>query len=92
MAILSSNWVAVPDASPWRSPKQVTALLGWTFRKKCWSGRWKSVPHVRREARERVHLVQGDMTEFDLEEKFRTILIPFRPFQHLLETEQQMGA
>jgi SAM-dependent methyltransferase len=45
---------------------------------------------VRREARERVQLVQGDMTEFDLEEKFRTILIPFRPFQHLLETEQQM--
>jgi SAM-dependent methyltransferase len=46
---------------------------------------------LRREARERVHLVQGDMTQFDLKEKFRTIIIPFRPFQHLLETEQQMG-
>jgi SAM-dependent methyltransferase len=46
---------------------------------------------LRREARERVHLVQGDMTEFDLKEKFRTIIIPFRPFQHLLETEQHMG-
>jgi len=45
---------------------------------------------VRREARERVHLVQGDMTQFDLGEKFRTVVIPFRPFQHLLETEQQM--
>jgi ubiquinone/menaquinone biosynthesis C-methylase UbiE len=45
---------------------------------------------LRREARERVHLVQGDMTRFDLGEKFRTILIPFRPFQHLLETEKQM--
>ncbi len=44
-----------------------------------------------REARERVHLVQGDMTEFDLKEKFRTVIIPFRPFQHLLEIEQQMG-
>jgi SAM-dependent methyltransferase len=44
-----------------------------------------------REARERVHLVQGDMTQLDLKEKFRTIIIPFRPFQHLLETEQQMG-
>jgi ubiquinone/menaquinone biosynthesis C-methylase UbiE len=43
-----------------------------------------------RETRERVHLVQGDMTEFDLGEKFRTALIPFRPFQHLLETEQQI--
>lgn len=46
---------------------------------------------VRREARERVHLMQGDMAKFDLGEKFRTILVPFRPFQHLLETEQQMG-
>jgi SAM-dependent methyltransferase len=46
---------------------------------------------LRREARERVHLVQGDMTQFDLGEKFRTVVIPFRPFQHLLATEQQMG-
>lgn len=46
---------------------------------------------LRREARERVHLVQGDMTKFDLGEKFRTVVIPFRPFQHLLETEQHMS-
>ncbi len=46
---------------------------------------------LRREARERVHLVQGDMTKFDLGEKFRTVVIPFRPFQHLLETEQQIS-
>lgn len=45
---------------------------------------------LRREARERVHLVQGDMTQFDLGEKFRSIIIPFRPFQHLLEVEQQI--
>ena len=43
------------------------------------------------EARERVHLVRGDMTNFDLGEKFRTIMMPFRPFQHLLETEQQIA-
>jgi len=42
------------------------------------------------EARERVHLIQGDMTHFDLGEKFRLIIIPFRPFQHLLEVEQQL--
>lgn len=42
-------------------------------------------------ARERVRLVQGDMTNFDLGEKFGTIMIPFRPFQHLLETEQQIS-
>jgi SAM-dependent methyltransferase len=42
------------------------------------------------EVRERLHLVQGDMTQFDLGEKFRLVIIPFRPFQHLLEIEQQM--
>jgi SAM-dependent methyltransferase len=42
------------------------------------------------EARERVHLVQGDMQRFDLGEKFRLIIIPFRPFQHLLEVQQQV--
>jgi SAM-dependent methyltransferase len=43
------------------------------------------------EARERVHLVQGDMTRFDLGEKFRLVIIPFRPMQHLLEMEQQIS-
>jgi SAM-dependent methyltransferase len=46
---------------------------------------------LRREARERAHLVRGDMTKFELEEKFRSIVVPFRPFQHLLESEQQMA-
>ena len=43
------------------------------------------------EARERVHLVQGDMTRFDLEEKFRLVIIPFRPMQHLLEIAAQIS-
>ncbi len=42
------------------------------------------------EARERVHLVQSDMARFDLGEKFRLIIIPFRPFQHLLEVREQV--
>jgi len=45
---------------------------------------------LRVEARERVQLVQGDMTRFDLGEKFRLVIIPFRPLQHLLEVRQQM--
>jgi len=45
---------------------------------------------LRREGRERVHLIQGDMTRFDLGEKFRLVIIPFRPFQHLLHTEEQI--
>jgi len=43
------------------------------------------------EAKARMHLLQGDMTRFDLGGKFRTILIPFRPFQHLLKTEEQLA-
>ena len=46
---------------------------------------------LRVEARERVHLVQGDMARFDLGgEKYRLVIIPFRPFQHLLDVRQQM--
>jgi len=41
------------------------------------------------EVRERAELIQGDMTSFDLGRKFRLISIPFRPFQHLLEVQQQ---
>ena len=44
-----------------------------------------------KEARERVQLVQGDMARFDLGEKFRVIVVPFRPFQHLIETQQQLA-
>ncbi len=43
------------------------------------------------EVRERVQLVQADMTRFDLSEKSRVVIIPFRPFQHLLETQQQIA-
>src|SRR5713226_1122327 len=45
---------------------------------------------LRVEARERVHLVQGNMAGFDLGEKYRLVIIPFRPLQHLLEVRQQM--
>jgi len=42
------------------------------------------------EARERIHFTQGDMTRFDLGGKFHLIIIPFRPFQHILEVEDQI--
>src|SRR5205814_3458286 len=50
----------------------------------------KKRAELRVEARERVHLMQGDMARFDLGEKFRLVIIPFRPFQHLLEVRQQV--
>jgi ubiquinone/menaquinone biosynthesis C-methylase UbiE len=42
------------------------------------------------EQRERVHLLQGDMTQFDLREQFPLIIIPFRQFQHLLAVDEQL--
>lgn len=36
------------------------------------------------------NLVRGNMTNFDLGEQVRLVMIPFRPFQHLLETQQQL--
>lgn len=41
------------------------------------------------EVRERVRLIEGDMSVFDLPERYGLILVPFRSFQHLLEPEQQ---
>jgi len=39
----------------------------------------------------RVRIVQCDMRSFDFPEKFNLITTPFRPFQHLLTVEDQIG-
>ena len=44
-----------------------------------------------RELQQRVELVQADMAAFELGQKFRTVIMPFRPFQHLLEVREQMA-
>lgn len=41
---------------------------------------------------ERVELVHGDMTSFDLGKKFSLITAPFRSFQHLATVEEQLSA
>ena len=43
-----------------------------------------------REVQERVDLVQGDMRDFVLDQKFALITTPFRPFQHLITTADQI--
>ncbi|MGA2421648.1 MAG: class I SAM-dependent methyltransferase [Candidatus Acidiferrum sp.] len=43
------------------------------------------------EQRERVRLAQADMTKFDLGEQFPLIIIPFRPFQHLVTVDEQLA-
>jgi SAM-dependent methyltransferase len=51
----------------------------------------KKLAERSRHLRQRVKLVQADMTAFELGENFRTVIIPFRPLQHLLEVEQQIA-
>ena len=43
------------------------------------------------EVRSRVRLAKGDMRYFDLNKRFHLVTIPFRPFQHLLSSEDQMS-
>jgi SAM-dependent methyltransferase len=38
-----------------------------------------------------VRLVQGDMSAFQLNETFPLVVIPFRPFQHLLAVDDQLA-
>lgn len=42
------------------------------------------------EVQDRVELVQGDMRDFKLEKKYALVTTPFRPFQHLITTADQI--
>lgn len=43
------------------------------------------------EVQNRAQLDQADMRDFDLGQTFKLITIPFRPFQHLIEVEDQIA-
>ena len=43
------------------------------------------------EVQNRVQIDQADMRDFDLGQTFSLITIPFRPFQHLIEVEDQIA-
>jgi SAM-dependent methyltransferase len=43
------------------------------------------------EVQQRVQLDQADMRDFNLGQTFQLITIPFRPFQHLIEVEDQIA-
>ena len=40
---------------------------------------------------DRIMLIRGDMTGFSLKRKFDLIIMPFRPFQHLISTDDQVN-
>ena len=39
----------------------------------------------------RVRLVEADMRQFKLEQKFQLVTLPFRPFQHLTSVDEQLA-
>lgn len=43
------------------------------------------------ETQARVRLVEGDMRDFDLDRQFALVTLPFRPFQHLTNVEDQIA-
>lgn len=43
------------------------------------------------EVRRRITLVEGDMRDFALEERFTLAIVPFRPMQHLMSIEDQLS-
>jgi len=47
--------------------------------------------HEPDEVQSRVRLVQADMRQFDLGRHFKLATMPFRPFQHLTEVEDQLA-
>jgi SAM-dependent methyltransferase len=43
------------------------------------------------EVRDKVELVEGDMRDFDLGRQYALVIIPFRPFQHLITVNEQVA-
>ncbi|MBI2846383.1 MAG: class I SAM-dependent methyltransferase [Chloroflexi bacterium] len=51
----------------------------------------EKLPQEPVEVQDRVKLVVGDIRQFDLGRRFRLVIIPFRPFQHLVTVEDQLN-
>jgi len=43
------------------------------------------------EVQSRVRVVEGDMRQFELDQTFQLVTLPFRPFQHLVTVEEQLA-
>jgi ubiquinone/menaquinone biosynthesis C-methylase UbiE len=66
------------------------AITGLDLSRKMLAQAEEKLDKLPAETRSRVNLLQGNMTNFDLGERFRLAIIPFRPFQHLLDVQQQL--
>ena len=56
-------------------------------------GKCREKLHSRpKEVQARTQIVQGSMTDFDLEETFKLVIIPCRPFHHLVPVADQIAS
>ena len=67
------------------------SMVGLDFSQYMLARCWKKLQEQPADVQERVKLVQGDMTDFDLGETFGLVTITFRPFQHLISIDDQMA-
>jgi SAM-dependent methyltransferase len=51
----------------------------------------EKLSHESEEVQSKVCLVEADMRRFDLGQDFQLVTTPFRPFQHLMEVEDQLA-
>jgi len=65
-------------------------IMGLDLSQKMLEQAMEKVSKLAPDTRAQVSLLQGNMTDFDLDARFRLVIIPFRPFQHLLNVQQQL--
>ncbi|MCD6328223.1 class I SAM-dependent methyltransferase [bacterium] len=66
-------------------------VVGLDYSKSMLSRCEKKLQDEPQDVQERVTTVRGDMTDFDLKERFHLITAPFRSFSHLVTVEEQLS-
>ncbi len=65
---------------------EITGLdISPSMLKKC----QEKIDQQSKQVRELIRVVQGNMVDFNIDESFSLVTVPFRPFQHLISTEEQ---
>ena len=65
---------------------EITGLdISPSILKKC----QEKISHQPKKVRELIRIVQGNMVDFTIDDKFSLVTTPFRSFQHLISTEEQ---
>ena len=77
--------VLIPTA---RAGCQITGLdISPFMLKKC----QEKINRQPKKLQELIRILEGNMVDFNIDERFSLVTIPFRPFQHLISTQEQRG-